>query len=91
MGSVRTRTILFHRLSRSPAPLSTSAAASPSCLRVLVPPEHAGTWRATLLSFTVFLFSPELLSLLESNESSVAVDLCLNFCSQLSGFLLLWG
>lgn len=42
-------------------------------------------------SFTVFLSSPELLSLLESSESSVAVDFCFNFCSRLAGFLLLWG
>lgn len=54
-------------------------------------PGHTGTWQVSLFSFTVVLFSPELLSVLESCKLSVAVDLCLNFCSQFTGFLLLWG
>lgn len=76
------------------APQLTSAAASPPAASdALCGPEHAaggGEGRGVLLfSFTVFFFSAEFVSLLESSESSVAGDLCLNFCSQRTGFLLL--
>lgn len=78
--------------SRSLSTSVTSAAASPpAAADAPHAPEQAGVWRVLLFSFTVFLFSPELLSLLESHESSVAVGLCFNFCSQLAGFLLLGG
>lgn len=50
-------------------------------------PGHAAEWWVFLSSFSVFLFSPELLSLWESNRSSVVVILCYNFCTQLAGIL----
>lgn len=40
--------------------------------------------------FHCFPFSPKS-ALLESSDSNVAADFCLNFCSQLTGFLLLWA
>lgn len=73
-------------LGRRPSASPTSPASG--ALRV---PERAGAGRVLLLGFTVFLLSPELLSLLESTGSSVTVDLCFNFCSQPAGFLLLWA
>lgn len=82
---------------RAPAwmPGSTSVVAFPQlplmlCTHVLCVLEHSGVWQVLLFSFTVFLFSPESL-LLESSDSSVAVDFCFNFCSQFTGFLLLWA
>lgn len=75
------------------APRFTSAAVSPPAASDTPPhrPEHGGgSGGAALYSnFTVFLFSPELVSLLESSEPSEAGDLCFNFGSQLSGSLLL--
>lgn len=88
MRSVRTRTVLFHWQSHS---LSASVdisccfspAASDAYTHALHAPELAGVWQVLLFSFTIFLFSSEWLSLLESSESSVTVDLHFNFCSQL--------
>lgn len=76
-------------------PGSTSVAAFPQlplmlCTHALCVLEHSGVWQVLLFSFTVFLVSPESPSL-ESSDSSVAVDFCFNFCSQLTGFLLLWA
>lgn len=74
------------------APRFTSAAVSPPAASdTPCRPEHGGGSGGAALcsSFTLFLFSPELVSLLESNEPSEAGDLCFNFCSQLAGSLLL--
>lgn len=72
-----------------------SVAASPQlpltlCTHTVRVLEHSGVWQVLLFSFTVFLFSPKS-ALLESSDSNVAADFCLNFCSQLTGFLLLWA
>ena len=70
----------------------TSAAVSPPAASDTPRrPEHGGGSRGAALysNFTVFLFSPELVSLLESSEPSEAGDLCFNFGSQLAGSFLL--
>lgn len=58
MGSARTRTVS----SAEPQPqrLVDTGHRFPQLLLTLLP-EHAGAWRVLLFSFTVFLFSPELL------------------------------
>lgn len=72
------------------------ASADISCRFPSGPCRPARTWAcwrlaSLLFGVTVFLFRPELLSLLESIKLSVTVDLCFNFCSQPAGSLLLWG
>lgn len=92
MDSDRTRTILFH-LRSQPEHLGLHQLLFLPQLHLTLCVDQSmgvGVGGAALCSsFTVFLFSPELVSLLESNEPSEAGDLCFNFCSQLAGSLLL--